>query len=57
MKESLYRNAFSKLFKCYVSIKHAYQDRDGEWIFVGENLKEGLKNQLFREYELKEFTI
>ena len=56
-KQKMYKTAFSKMFQCYVIITHAYQDSNGEWIFEGQNSKEGLKCHLFRTHELTQFCL
>jgi len=59
-KQTLYKTAFSPLFKVFVGITHAHQDADGRWIYTCEssyNPDVILTDHLFREEELERLCL
>ncbi len=61
-KQTLYKTAYSLVYKCFVGILHAHQDVHGRWIYTCR-LENSPRNApigdciLFRECELERFCL
>jgi len=60
-KQTLYRTAYSPMFRCHVALTHAHQDSHGEWIytatFTDPSDNRTFEGYLFRTEELERFVL